>query len=152
MKLLHLAIVLSMGIACFAAKARYDNYKLYSMQLSTEEQAKAVEVLAQNVDSYDFWSDTSLVRDVDVMIPPHKLGEFEDFLTRFNITFHVKVENIQKYVDEIQLMTKLTHKRNSLSFIITLGSLTNKIPNSFYKEIPKPETYSTGLVSIRSLK
>lgn len=97
MKLLHLALVLLMGVSCFAAKARYDNYKLYSMQLSTEEQAKAVDELAQNVHSYDFWSDPSMVRDTDVMIPPHKIADFEDFLTTFNITFHIKVQNIQKY-------------------------------------------------------
>lgn len=101
MKLLHLVVVLLMGVSCFAAKARYDNYKLYAMQLSTEEQAKAVDELSQNVHSYDFWSDPSLVRDTDVMIPPHKIPEFEDFLTTFNITFHIKEQNIQKYESSI---------------------------------------------------
>lgn len=94
---LQLAVVLLMAASCFAVKARYDNYKLYSMQLQNEEQAKAVVELEHNTDSYDFWSAVSLVRDVDVMVPPHKLGEFEDFLNRFNIEFNIKVENIQKY-------------------------------------------------------
>lgn len=94
---LQLAVVLLMAASCFAAKARYDNYKLYSMQLKNEEQAKAVVELEKYTDSYDFWSGPSLVRDVDVMIPPHKFAEFEDFLTRFDIEFHIKVENIQEY-------------------------------------------------------
>lgn len=94
---LQLAFVLLMAASCFAAKARYDNYKLYSLQLSTEEQAKAVVELEHNTDAYDFWSGASLVRDTDVLIPPHKLGEFEDFLERFNIQHHIKVENIQTY-------------------------------------------------------
>ncbi|KAJ6647129.1 Zinc carboxypeptidase A 1 [Pseudolycoriella hygida] len=93
-------IVLLLAASCFAVKSRYDNYKLYSMQLQNEEQAKAVVELEQNTDSYDFWSALSLVRDVDVMVPPHKLAEFEDFLNRFNIQFHIKVENIQKLVDQ----------------------------------------------------
>lgn len=94
---LQLAIVVLIAASSFAAKARYDNYKLYSMQLQNEEQAKVVVELEQNTDAYDFWSAVSLVRDVDVMVPPHKLGEFEDFLNRFDIPFHIKVENIQKY-------------------------------------------------------
>jgi len=97
---LQLAFVLLLAASCFAAKARYDNYKLYSMQLQNEEQAKAVAELEQNTDSYDFWSGPSMVRDVDVMVPPHKFAEFEDFLTRFKIDFHIKVENIQKLVDQ----------------------------------------------------
>lgn len=100
---LQLAFVLLMAASCFAAKARYDNYKLYSMQLQNEGQAKAVVELEQNTDAYDFWSGASLVRDVDVMVPPHKLAEFEDFLTRFDIQFHIKVENIQKYSKKMQL-------------------------------------------------
>lgn len=96
----QLALVLLLAASCFAAKSRYDNYKLYSMQLKTEEQAKAVVELEDSTDAYDFWSATSLVRDTDVMVPPHKLGEFEDFLTRFNIQFQIKVENIQELVDQ----------------------------------------------------
>lgn len=97
---LQLAVVLLLAATCFAAKSRYDNYKLYSMQLKTEEQAKAVVELEDHTDAYDFWSATSLVRDTDVMVPPHKLGEFEDFLARFNIEHHIKVENIQELVDQ----------------------------------------------------
>lgn len=98
---LQLAFVLFLAVSCFAAKSRYDNYKLYSMQLKTEDQAKAVIELEENTDSYDFWSGASLVRDVDVMVPPHKFAEFEDFLTRFEIQFHIKVENIQEYKENV---------------------------------------------------
>jgi len=70
------------------------------MDLSTEEQAKAVVDLEQNDHAYDFWSEPSLVRDVDVMVPPHKFGDFEDFLARFNIEKRIKVENVQQLVDE----------------------------------------------------
>lgn len=98
---LQLAVILCLAATCFAAKSRYDNYKLYSMQLQTEEQAKAVVELEKYTDAYDFWSAPSLVRDVDVMIPPHKIAEFEDFLTRFSIPFHVKVEDIQKYEENV---------------------------------------------------
>jgi carboxypeptidase A len=97
---LQLALVLLMGVSCFAAKSRYDNYKVYSMQLRDEDQAKAVVELQQNTDAYDFWSDASLVRETDVMVPPHKFGDFEDFLTRFGIAHYIKVENVQKLVDE----------------------------------------------------
>jgi len=98
---LQLALILLMGaLSCFAAKSRYDNYKLYGLRPSTEEQVKALAALELNTDAYDFWSAPSMVRDVDIMIPPHKLGEFEDFLTRVNISYEIKVENIQKLVDE----------------------------------------------------
>lgn len=99
---IQLALVLLMAVSCFAAKARYDNYKLYSMNLTNEEQAQAVADLEQNTDSYDFWSGPSMVRDVDVMVPPHKLADFEDFMTRFNIQYKIKVENIQKYEERAE--------------------------------------------------
>lgn len=92
----QLTIVLLLAASCFATKARYDNYKLYSLQLKTEEQAKMVVELEHSTDAYDFWTGASLSQDTDVMVPPHKFGEFEDFLDRFNIDFHIKVENIQE--------------------------------------------------------
>src|SRR5687768_7295028 len=95
---LQLALVLLMGVSCFGTKARYDNYKVYSMQLKNEDQAKAVVELEHNTDAYDFWSEPSLVRETDVMVPPHKFADFEDFLARFGIEFQIKVENVQKYV------------------------------------------------------
>jgi len=97
---LQLALVLLMGtLSCFAAKSRYDNYKLYGVRPVTEEQAKAVAELELSTDSYDFWSAPSMVRDVDIMVPPHKIGEFEDLMNRLSISHEIKVENIQKLVD-----------------------------------------------------
>lgn len=127
---LQLAIVLLLAASCFAAKSRYDNYKLYAMQLNTEEQAKALINLEEGTDAYDFWSEPSLVRDVDVMIPPHKIGEFEDFLSRFNISFHIKVENIQKLVDQQDpelTATKTADGRNAFdwTFFNTLAEINS---------------------------
>jgi len=98
---LQLAFVLLMGVSCFAAKARYDNYKLFGLSLENEVQLKALGELEENSDSYDFWSELSLVREVDIMVPPHKVPEFEDFLNRLNIQYHIKVENVQKLVDAV---------------------------------------------------
>lgn len=97
MKVQLALIFLMCALSCFAAKSRYDNYKLYGIRPINENQVKAVAELELSTDSYDFWSAPSMVRDVDIMIPPHKIGEFEDFLTRLNISYEVKVENIQKY-------------------------------------------------------
>jgi len=108
---LQLALVLLMAVSCFAAKARYDNYKLYSIRPEKLEQVKAVAELEENTDSYDFWSAPSMVRDVDVMVPPHKMAEFEDFATRFNIPYHIKVEDIQKLVDAQD--PELTARKNA---------------------------------------
>jgi len=96
---LQLALVLLLGVSCFAAKSRYDNYKLYSFMLSNEEQVKHVAELERSSDSLDFWSGPSLARNVSVVVAPHKLGEFEDFLDRFNIPFEIQVENLQELVD-----------------------------------------------------
>lgn len=119
----HLALLLLMGVSCFATKARYDNYKLYGMTITNEEQIKAVDELGSNSDSYDFWSDLSLVRDVDVMVPPHKLPEFEDFLTRFKIQYQIKVENIQEYDIRENLV------KNCKNIYFFLDSLMHKIQN-----------------------
>lgn len=104
---LQIALLLFLGVSCFATKARYDNYKLYSMLLNDEKQAKALADLEQLTEAYDFWSEISMVRDVDIMVSPHKVGEFEDFLTRFNISFHIKNENIQEYSKDIIFINSL---------------------------------------------
>jgi len=128
---LQLAFVLLLAASCFAAKSRYDNYKLYSLQPKNEVQVKAVAELEDHTDAYDFWSAPSMVRDVDVMVPPHKLAEFEDFLSRFDIQFHIKVENIQKLVD-MQDPELTAHKR---------ANLTNVFDWTFFNTFAEIQTW-----------
>lgn len=94
---LQLVLVLLMGASCFGAKSRYDNYKLFSLTLENVEQVKLFQNLERDSDSYDFWSTPDLGRDLDILVPPSKFGDFEDTLTRYNIKYYIKNENIQKY-------------------------------------------------------
>lgn len=94
---LQLVLVLLMCASGFGAKSRYDNYKLFSLTLENVEQVKLLQNLELNSDSYDFWSSPDIGREVDILVPPHKFGEFEDMLTKFNIKYNIKNENIQEY-------------------------------------------------------
>lgn len=123
---LQLVLAVLMCASAFAAKSRYDNYKLFSLTLENVEQVKLLQNLEINSDSYDFWSSPDMGREVDILVPPHKRGEFENVLTTFNIKFTIKNENIQEYGRSEIISFRVASHFNRLIFKY-LGLSTPKI-------------------------
>uniref|UniRef100_A0A1L8DQZ6 Zinc carboxypeptidase A 1 n=1 Tax=Nyssomyia neivai TaxID=330878 RepID=A0A1L8DQZ6_9DIPT len=83
-------------------KARFDNYKVFSVNVKNEEQVEVLQAL-EKMSSYDFWNGATKVGGVvDIMVPPHKFPEFEEIISRNNFEIDLKVSNVQELIDNEQ--------------------------------------------------
>lgn len=81
-----------------AEKARFDNYKVFSVEVSNEEQLKVLREMEEApFSSYDFWKAPGKVgHSVDVMVPPHKSSEFEELMSSLKFETKLKISNVQE--------------------------------------------------------
>lgn len=80
-----------------AEKDRFDNYRLYTVQIDTLEQLHVIHNLEANSDGYLLWNHPVLGDSVDIMLAPHKLTEFSE-LTRFHeFQARLKMKNVQRF-------------------------------------------------------
>lgn len=99
MKLVLLLAAL-VAVAC-AEKSRYDFYRVYTVQVHSYEQMLQMRSMQVQDTSYDFWTDVKAVGDpVDVMVPPHKRGEFTDLMDKNGYEYAIKIQNVQERIDE----------------------------------------------------
>lgn len=76
------------------AKVRFDGYKVYSVQIDTDEQYQAI--LASGSD-YSIWKDGGTSRLSDIMVSPNKESDFHELTLSFNVQKSLKIENVQRY-------------------------------------------------------
>ncbi|CAG2064508.1 unnamed protein product, partial [Timema podura] len=60
----------------------------------------------------NFWSGvTYLNASVDIMVPPHRIADFEDMLDFLQAKYVIFIENVQKLIDNEQPQTRATGQR-----------------------------------------
>lgn len=97
MKLLILAIVLACFIVTFGEKARYDNYRVYSVEIQNEKQLKVLQELEKYRDGSSFMhSPASVSQNVDILVPPHKFAFISDLFEKYNVENSIKIDDVQK--------------------------------------------------------
>uniref|UniRef100_A0A1B0DHR3 Zinc carboxypeptidase A 1 n=1 Tax=Phlebotomus papatasi TaxID=29031 RepID=A0A1B0DHR3_PHLPP len=81
-----------------AEKVRFDNYKVYKVQIDNEEQLHVMhEIEKAAFSSYDFWRSPSYVGNpVEIMVAPHKLSEFEEIMESLKYDYILKITNVQE--------------------------------------------------------
>ncbi|EEB19277.1 zinc carboxypeptidase, putative [Pediculus humanus corporis] len=85
-----LALLPLFFLSVLAEKARFDNYRVYQVVPDNENQLEALVSL----------EDVGQVHDpVDVMVPPHKRDQFQEFLDTYKFRSNVKIENVQSLID-----------------------------------------------------
>lgn len=98
MKSIILGLALLCTIASATEKARFDNYRVYSLNVETVEQLKELKKLDENSDGFEFWKLADVGREADLMVPPHKYADFEELVESLNISYYLKIRNVQEYV------------------------------------------------------
>lgn len=78
-----------------AGKARFDNYRVFSFDVANVDQAKFWHQIEEQFSDYDFWSGPRVGRESAVMVPPHKLADFDELAILSNTTYQLKIENVQ---------------------------------------------------------
>lgn len=86
---------------CFALeKTRYDKYKVVRVQIDDVNQLHVLKKIETNDDSYNFWESPKHVGTfTDLVIPPHKLNEFESFSTKFELKVETIIDDLQSVID-----------------------------------------------------
>lgn len=92
--LLAIAVLVLCSSIALGEKARFDNYRVYTLKVTTEEQLTALQGIEEG-GKYEFWSPPTSKTDVDIMVPPHKFAEFSDLVDYLDIEFSLKIENVQ---------------------------------------------------------
>jgi len=96
------SIVLGFALLCTVAaieKARFDNYRVYSLNVDTVEQLKELKKLDGNSDGFEFWKLADVGKEADLMVPPHKFADFEELVESLKISYYLKIRNVQELID-----------------------------------------------------
>ncbi|XP_055604046.1 zinc carboxypeptidase A 1-like, partial [Uranotaenia lowii] len=117
MGLKNLAVfgLLCVGLGLAAEIARYDNYRVYEVQSSSEKDLQILNELQQSSDSFIFLESGRKVGDKSIIVvAPHKLADFTTTLERAGIAFALLDMNLQSSIDEER--SRIQSKRKKGTF------------------------------------
>ncbi|CAL1679898.1 unnamed protein product [Lasius platythorax] len=96
--IIALNMIVSLTIA---QKATFDNYKVFSIVPTTEEQIEQLYQMIQIHDGFTFWNIPNLKnRIVNLMVAPHKLPQFNEIMVQIGISYQINIENVQEFIDQ----------------------------------------------------
>lgn len=95
MKLL-IGVALLCGIALAAERARFDNYRVYRVNIYTDDQLIVLKELESKSDSYQFWKEPEINEIIDIVVPPHKFAEINEIFDQYKFKYSLKIKNLQK--------------------------------------------------------
>uniref|UniRef100_A0A182WF36 Zinc carboxypeptidase A 1 n=1 Tax=Anopheles minimus TaxID=112268 RepID=A0A182WF36_9DIPT len=97
--LVCLVAVLASGLVQ-AEPTRYDNYRVYKLSIERVEQLELLQLIEQYPDGYAFLSDpVHLNTTVKLVVPPHKLAEFEELNSKYSLKGELAFANLQAVID-----------------------------------------------------
>ncbi|EDW17949.1 zinc carboxypeptidase [Drosophila mojavensis] len=98
---LKLVLLLAcLGLARTAGQVRYDNYKLYQVQINHLQDSQLLHDNEQ-VLKLDTWREArNLGEFSDIMLPPQYQEVFESLLNRHNVSYNLRFDNVQRLIDE----------------------------------------------------
>lgn len=96
MNLLSSILLVLVVVVISAEKIRFDYHKIFSLKVENVEQMKVLKQLEETPEGEYVFGDSPVIgRNVEVVVPPHKLYEFGGIMNNFNIIHDLKVDNLQ---------------------------------------------------------
>jgi len=100
MKFILAAVVVALcSSIALGEKARFDNYRVHTVKVTTEEQLTILQKLEED-NVYLFWSSPNGRDEADIMVAPHQRSDFSELVEYLNIEHFIKIENVQKLIDD----------------------------------------------------
>ena len=100
MKSLVVAIFIACFVVAFGEKARFDNYRVYSINVENEEQLKVVREISGYTDGILFLNTPSGVgQSGTLIVPPHKYADVAELFEAYKIKNEMTASNLQKWVN-----------------------------------------------------
>ncbi|KAH8271012.1 hypothetical protein KR018_000178 [Drosophila ironensis] len=102
--LLALVALVNGGVLKDSEKERYDNFKVYKLNIRNKLQLAAIERIGELTKKYNIWKEyDENTRQVHIMVNPEELKPFQDLLKFHNVTSEVMIDNVQALIDEEQV-------------------------------------------------
>lgn len=80
-------------------KARFDNYRIYSITIETEEQLKLLQEFENHQTELVFIEPPAMVgANAEILVPPHKFADISDIFETNGLEADIKVNNLQRLV------------------------------------------------------
>lgn len=90
-------LVASFVIVVFGEKARFDKYRVYSIDIKNENQLNVLRDLENYPDGILFrMMPTAVGQTVDIVVPPHKLADISELFAAYEFSSQTKTEDLQK--------------------------------------------------------
>lgn len=84
-------------VVVLADKARFDNYRVYSVIVENDEQLNVLRELEIDRNGILFLEPLTRIGQIaDLIAPPHKFADISELFNAYEIKNRIKTENVQK--------------------------------------------------------
>lgn len=96
-------VLLFVGVALtLGEKARFDNYRVYSIEVENDEQLQVLNELENQQDGLLFLAPpTAKQTFVELIVPPHKFADISELCEKYHMKSDKKIDNLQRFVDKM---------------------------------------------------
>lgn len=92
-----ITIIIFFATVVLSKQLTFHDHKVFSVKVQTEEQYEVLSKLEDiGSDGYSYWKEPILGRDADIVVPPHKLNDFNTLVETLNLNSTLKIKNIQQ--------------------------------------------------------
>lgn len=104
---LTLPIFIGLFLIVVGEKIRYDNNRVYSVNIENEQQLKVLLNFEKSHDGVSFFETPSVVHKIpsEIVIPPHEFANISDLFGTHGIKNWLKIDNLQRFVYESNCMS-----------------------------------------------
>lgn len=90
-------IFIVLNVLAAGERARFDNYRVYSIEVETEEQLQVLQQLENHQDGLLFLiSPIAVPMRIEIIVPPHKFADIFELCEKYGIKNEIQIENLQK--------------------------------------------------------
>lgn len=92
-----LIVIFACHLLISGEKARFDNYRIYSIKIQNEKQLELLQNLENAPDGISYIeAPVSMKKSAEMIVPPHKFADVSGFFEKFGIENEIKIDNIQQ--------------------------------------------------------
>lgn len=97
MRLLVLVTLLVYIFSSSGEKARFDNYRVYSIKIDDSRQLEVLQELENYQDGILFLEAPAQSHNTaEIVVPPHKFADLTELFDKYNMKTEIKIPNLQR--------------------------------------------------------
>lgn len=120
MKVVKLVLFFASFSVIFGEKARFDHYRVYSIDVKTDEQLNVLQELENQQDGLTFTRPATATETLaEIIVPPHKFADISEFYEKFNLTNRIIIDDLQKSIQNSMKFYEFRSNQIKHFFIFT---------------------------------